>query len=154
MPFPVYQEVDQAGNDTNSIVYNTTAPTLTNGQEVKPQADVNGNQKQTLATLIAGEDLTNNVLKTEQRFSYAAISTATTTTVKSGAGFVHTITIAGGTLGAITVYDNTAGSGTAIIPTFTPTATLPCPTIILDETFSTGLTIVTAAATIINVSYR
>lgn len=110
--------------------------------------------KNTLATLIAGEDLANNVTKVEQRFNYATITTATTTVIKSGAGFVHTINILGGTLGAITVYDNTTGSGTTIIPTITPTATLPCPPIILDESFGTGLTIVTAAATVINVSFR
>ncbi|GEM_PF-5358460 len=91
MPFPVYQEVDQAGNDTNSLIYNTTAPTLSNGQEVKPQADVNGNQKNTLATLIAGEDLTYNVLKVEERFSYSNVTA--TTTVKSGAGFIHNLTV-------------------------------------------------------------
>lgn len=102
----------------------------------------------------AYEDNTNQVAKVEHRFSFATISSATTTTIKSGAGLVHSINIIGGTLGAITVYDNTAGSGTAICPTFTPTATLPCPAILLDEVFGTGLTIVTAAATIINVSYR
>lgn len=86
--------------------------------------------------------------------SYATITTATTTTIKSGAGVIKSINILGGTLGAITVYDNTAGSGTTIFPTFTPSATLPCPPITLEEAFTTGLTIVTAAATIINVSYR
>ncbi len=155
MPFPVYQEVDQAGNDTNSLIYNTTAPTLVNGQEVKPQADVNGNQKQTLATLIAGEDLTNNVLKVEERFSYASYSTAqTATTIKSGAGFLHTVTILGGTAGAITVWDNTAGSGTTILPAFTPgNVTVPV-TLTIDAIFSTGLTFTTAAATVIEFSYR
>jgi hypothetical protein len=102
----------------------------------------------------AYEDNTNSKAVVEHRYSFAAISSATTTPIKSGAGLVHSINIIGGTLGAITVYDNTAGSGTAICPTFTPTATLPCPAILLDELFSTGLTIVTAAATIINVSYR
>lgn len=113
-----------------------------------------GHEEVSLGTQISGEDLTNDVLKTEQRFSYATIKTATTTTVKSGAGFVHAITIIGGTLGTVAVYDNTAASGTEIIPSFTPTATFPNPTIILDESFSTGLTIITGAATIINISYR
>lgn len=84
-------------------------------------------------------------------FSYAAINTATTTTVKSGIGILHTITVAAGTLGAITVYDNTAGSGTTIMRTFTPTV---AGTYILDVGFTTGLTIVTAAATVVTVSYR
>jgi hypothetical protein len=111
-------------------------------------------KKVTQVTSLAGEDITNDVLKVEQRFTSAAISTATTTTVKTGVGVVHAISIVGGTLGAITVYDNTAASGTTILPTFTPTAALPCPSIILDETFTVGLTVVTAAATIINISYR
>lgn len=118
------------------------------------KGDSVGNLNTNLNTYISGEDSTNNVMRVEGQFSYATISTATTTTIKSTSGLVHTINIIGGTLGAITVYDNTAASGTTIIPTFTPTATLPNPTIVLDEIFSTGLTIVTAAATIINVSYR
>ncbi len=84
-------------------------------------------------------------------YLYTAINTATTTTVKSGAGVLHSITVAAGTLGAITVYDNTAGSGTTIMRTFTPTA---AGTFVLDVSFNTGLTIVTAAATVVTVSYR
>lgn len=110
--------------------------------------------QQNLATAIAGEDLTNNVLKVEQRFSYIAISTAVTTTVKATSGFLHTITIvaAGASGNTVTVYDNTAGSGTAIIPTFTPVVG----TLLLDVSFGTGLTIVTAGTTppILTVSYR
>lgn len=100
------------------------------------------------------EDNTNGKAVVEHRYTYEAINTATTTVVKSGAGLVHTITIAGGTAGAITVYDNTAGSGTEIIPTFTPAAVDPPVTLTLDVEFDTGLTIVTAAATVITVSYR
>lgn len=135
-------------------VYNASEPTLVDGDGSSLAVDVNKNLKTTNTTLAAGEDLTNDVQKVEQRFSYATIKTLATTTIKSGAGFVHSITIIGGTLGTIAVYDNTAASGTEIIPSFTPTATLPCPTMILDETFSTGLTIITGAATIINISYR
>lgn len=113
--------------------------------------DASGNLNAGLATLIAGEDLTNNLLRVEERYSYAAISTAVTTVVKSGAGFVHAINVLGGTLGAITVYDNTSASGTTIWPTFTPLAAQPW---IIDASFGTGLTVVTAAATVIQVSYR
>lgn len=42
--------------------YNTSAPTLTNGQRGDAQLDVNANLKTTAATLAAGEDLTNNIL--------------------------------------------------------------------------------------------
>lgn len=134
--------------------YNSSAPTYDNGDIADFQADVNGNTKVREQYAPGYEDNTNNKAIVEHRYTSAVISSATTTTIKSGAGLVHTISILGGTLGAITVYDNTAGSGTTICPTFTPTAAVPCPPIILDETFATGLTIVTAAATIINVSYR
>lgn len=107
---------------------------------------------------LAGEDLTNDVMKVEQRFSYANITTATTTTVKSGAGFLHAITFNTPVASSvITIYDNTAGSGTKI-----GTITLPAVllaqgayTAPLNVSFTTGLTIVTAtAASDLTVSYR
>lgn len=100
---------------------------------------------------IAGEDLTADVLKVEQRFTPAYISTATTTTVKSGAGFLHSLTVNGGTAGTIIGYDNTAGSGTVL---FSFDSTNALATYLFDIVFSTGLTIVTASATKITVSYR
>jgi hypothetical protein len=138
---------------TGGGVYNSTPPTLTNGQQYTEQLDVNGNLKDTMATLLAGEDLVNNVIKVEQRFSYAVIQTAATTIVKSGAGFLHAFNVIGGTLGQITVYDNTAGSGTMIIPTTTISGIGQLPAI-YDIAFNTGLTIVTATAIDITISYR
>ncbi len=136
-------------------IYQTTPDTLTNNQTGAVGIDANRNMKAVLATLLAGEDLTNNVMKVEQRFSFASYSTAqAATVVKSGTGFLHTVTILGGTAGAITVWDNTAGSGTTILPAFTPgNVTVPV-TITLDVSFATGLTITTAAATVIALSYR
>lgn len=70
----------------------------------------------TSRTLLAGEDLTNNVQKVEQRFT--PFSVTADTLVKTGAGFVHTITIspitATPTAGLVTIYDNTAESGTVL----------------------------------------
>lgn len=83
----------------------------------------------------------------------AAISSATTTTIKTGSGMLASITILGGTMGAITVYDNTAGSGTTICPAFTPAAS-SMETLTFNCNFKTGLTIVTAAATVLQVSYQ
>src|SRR6266436_4258101 len=54
-------------------VYRSTAPTYSNGQRTEALADVNGNLLVSLATLIAGEDITNDRLKVEQRFSYARV---------------------------------------------------------------------------------
>ena len=85
------------------------------------------------------------------------ITTATTTTVKSGAGVLKSITINKGiATGVITIYDNTAASGTKI-GTITFGAALvsdPPVTGIYDAAFATGLTVVTSAATDITVSYK
>lgn len=129
----------------------------TSGDERAMTIDESQNLNVNLGTLIAGEDLTNNVLKVEQRMSYANIATATTTTVKSGAGFLHSIVINKHVAtGIITVYDNTAGSGTLIATITTGAALLSDPplTAILDVSFATGLTIVTSQAENITISYR
>lgn len=44
--------------------YNSSAPTYDNGDRVETQFDVNGNKKMTLATALAGEDLTNDLIGT------------------------------------------------------------------------------------------
>lgn len=79
------------------------------------------------------------------------ISTATTTVVKTGSGVIGSVTVTGGAAGTIVIYDNTAASGT-IIASFDSTAALA--TYLRDKTFTTGLTIVTSAATKITVAWR
>jgi len=79
------------------------------------------------------------------------IVTATTTVVKTGKGILHTITVEGGTAGTIVVYDNTAASGT-VLASFSSTNALA--TYTFDVAFSTGLTVVTSAATSLSVSYK
>jgi hypothetical protein len=89
--------------------------------------------------------------------TYTHVSTATTTTVKSGAGFLHALTINTYVASAtITIYDNTAASGTKIATITLPsTITGDAPiTLTYDLVFSTGLTIVTSGATDITVSSR
>lgn len=87
----------------------------TSGDERSMTIDESQNLNVNLGTLIAGEDLTNDVLKNEQRFSYANISTAVGTAVKSAAGFLHGITINNaGTAWEVDVYDGTSSSGTKI----------------------------------------
>lgn len=80
--------------------------------------------------------------------NYTNIASATTTTVKSGQGTLVRITNNKKVLsGVITIYDNTAGSGTKI-------GTITNPGTLLDSAqtfeygvhFHTGLTIVTSAA--------
>jgi len=70
----------------------------------------------------------------------------TTTVVKSGQGILHTITFnKPAATGVVTIYDNTAASGT-IIGTITVPANPQPVTLHYDATFDTGLTIVTATA--------
>lgn len=77
------------------------------------------------------------------------ITTATTTTVKSGKGILRGISVNTTAAGTITVYDNTAGSGTKI---GTLKASIVEGTYFgLPAVFNTGLTIVTAAASDITV---
>lgn len=80
------------------------------------------------------------------------ISTATTTTAKTGTGQFGGIVIEGGTLGTITIYDNTAASGT-ILAAFDATAGRGQYDF-KGIGFYTGLTIVTGAATQLTVIYR
>lgn len=81
----------------------------------------------------------------------------TTTVVKTGQGILHTLAINNPAVDAvITIYDNTAASGTKIA-TITQPASLANdqPSFVLyDCTFSNGLTVVTSvAAQDITVSY-
>lgn len=70
----------------------------------------------------------------------------TTTVVKSGGGIIHTITFNNPVAtGVITIYDNTAGSGTVIGTITIPANPMPV-TLTYDRHFTTGLTIVTATA--------
>lgn len=88
---------------------------------------------------------------------FSNITTGTTTTVKSGKGILHKIVLNTYVAAAtITIYDNTAASGTKI-GTLTLPATITGDTPITlpyDLQFSTGLTLVTSGATDITVIYR
>lgn len=86
---------------------------------------------------------------------YTNIASATTTTIRTGKGILNRITVNKAVAsGVITIYDNTAGSGTKI-GTITNPATLLHSQITLDYdvAFTTGLTIVTSAADDITVSW-
>lgn len=137
-----------------TALYNATPVVYNDGDDAGLQVDANGNTLVSIATKFAGEDLVNDVLKVENRYNYNYISTSVTTTVKTGSGFLHAITVenAGATGNAITIYDNTAGSGT-VIANFSVALT---GTFTFNVSFTTGLTIVNAGTTSPNltVSYR
>ena len=79
------------------------------------------------------------------------ITTATTTVVKTGPGVLVSIVLNATNAGTITVYDNTAGSGTKIA-TISAAAPAGASFGYLCQ-FTTGLTIVTASADNITVVY-
>ena len=98
-----------------------------------------------LGLQIAGEDTNADVLKVEQQFSYANYTTSAANAPKSGPGLFHGVHVnSTALLSAMTIYDNTAASGTII-------ATLPANTSAgfyqFNAKFGTGLIVNTAAAT-------
>ncbi len=79
-------------------------------------------------------------------YSYANITSNTTTVLRTGGGILHAITFnAPVATGTVTIYDNTAGSGTKIGTVTVPASPMPV-TLFFDAVFTTGLTIVTATA--------
>lgn len=83
-------------------------------------------------------------------FDYRNIATAATTVVKSGSGHLESITVNTTAAGTITIYDNTAASGTII---GIMQASIGTNTYYYSIQFGIGLTIVTAAASDITVAY-
>lgn len=85
-------------------------------------------------------------------YSFLNLAANATTTVKTGAGFLHTMTIntKGATANTVTVYDNTAASGTKI-GTFD--TTLGQQTFVFDIAFSTGLTAIIATGTAADITF-
>jgi len=110
-----------------------------------------------LVTLLAGEDVANDVQKVEQRFAYSAVTADTA--VKSAPGFLHAITCqsdAAATAGSIIVYDNTAESGTQIWNWTVSAVEYQPRTLFFDVAFSVGLYVgyTTTADVNCTVSYR
>lgn len=104
-------------------------------------ADTLDSLNATLSTKLAGEDLTNDVLKTEQRYSFTRL--AADGQVKAGAGFLHTLTFACAdatpTAGSIIVYDSLTETGTVIYSETFDTTAFRGFSVVLDVSFSTGL---------------
>ena len=121
--------------------------------------DTNLAHRNTLATKIAGEDLTVDVQKVEQRYSTSGVLTGDTQ-VKGSAGFVHTVTIscndAAPTAGTIDIYDNTSATGTKIFTWTLTTAAFNPFSVILDVTCANGIyaDFTTTADVAVFVSYR
>lgn len=103
---------------------------------------------------IEGENATVHRMSTIEDYNYTNITTASTTNVRAGAGKLRGIVINKAIAGStITIYDNTAGSGTKIGTITFGAALLSDPPIFADfsVSFSIGCTIVTSAAVDITV---
>jgi hypothetical protein len=136
--------VTAVGNFTsNAGLYLSIATTYTSGATVPITMDVNGNTQVREQYAPGYEDNTNNVAKVEQRFSYGALLSVATTTVKASSGFLHSFTVGLPSCPTIIWYDSTVPSGTRI---WTTAAGLPQGSYILDVTFGTGLTLDPVAA--------
>ena len=89
-------------------------------------------------------------VKTNFAFSYKNITTNDNTTVKSGAGILHTLVIGTiGTTSSVIVYDSTTAAGT-IIGTF---STVLQNTLVLDVNFTTGLTVAPSGGAAANLTF-
>jgi hypothetical protein len=128
---------------------------ITSGNaNVSAQAVMSTFTPQTLNAHLADKlDYVNDSITTYQTPHYiTTISTATTTTVANFPVVVSEIRVLGGTLGNVTVYDSSSASGTIVVPALTPDKgqiLVGCA-----ANFSLGCTIVTAAATVITITWR
>jgi hypothetical protein len=97
----------------------------------------------------------HEIANAREATSFAYITTATTTQVKTGAGFLHAIIInkAAAAAGTIKIIDNTSGTTANIATIFHDTGLAP-KVLEYGIPFATGLRIVTSGADDITVIYR
>jgi|SRR3989304_4446539 len=99
-----------------------------------------------------GDGPAQGIWTVRENYSYRNITTATTTYVKSAPGTLAGILVNGGTMGSLTVADNTAAAaGTVIATIAAPYAGQVIP---FGVRCSNGIGIVTGAATNITVVYK
>lgn len=144
-------------NTLPRLVYNASPTARTEGQHGQWQGDTLGNGNVNLGTLLAGEDQNANLIVIESRYSTTRITTATTTVVKSGAGYIYGIAYGKRVAtGIITVYDNTSAAGTIIYVGTVGAAILQDPggNTFFNRVCSTGITVVTSQAEDITILWR
>ena len=135
----IYKAITAAGS---AVPTNTLQVGGTDGTDLRAiSTDASGNVNVNVKTTVTTRSGSTTVY----------ITTATTTDVKSGAGTVGSITNGGSaTSGTITIYDNTAGSGNVLwAGTLTAGQVLA-----LNMPVQTGITVVTAAADTLALSYE
>ena len=163
-PGTQYQELATTSPGIGNLIlgrYLSTPPSLTNNQIESLQLDASGNTKTTLATLIAGEDLTNNVLGTLPKpvngsqyapSTYQQFASVTKANIKATAGnvFFFRITNANAAVRYFQLHNKAsapAGGDTAQLSFLVPAGTATAPGIFElginelapSEYFSTGI---------------
>lgn len=124
-----YQTPDMDGNGAEEVNLRTSAGVELLGQQASAAS---------LPVVVASDQSSIPVKTWGPSSHWQRISTNTTTTLKSGAGFLRRIIKSGAAM--VTIYDSTTGSGT-IIQALSSTSVQT--TITYDIPFTTGLTIVT-----------
>lgn len=142
-----------------SAIYNAAPTARTEGQFGPLQADASGSLRQTLATLIAGEDLTNNVLAVAQQPlatnthapTVVTAINATNAVGKAAAGNLYAVYGYNGNAATryIHIFNATALPANGTAPTLAPIAVPTGQTFSLDLAgygiyFSTGIVVATS----------
>jgi hypothetical protein len=136
---------------------NVTSPTFTDGDRADLQSDINGYLKMREQYAPAYENNTTGRAVVEHNYTMGRVTADGS--IKASAGFVHTVTLSATgavTAGVITLYANTAESGTVIWSGIAQVAMNPV-TILLDVEVATGIYVGydgTVANVATSVSYR
>lgn len=98
--------------------YLATIPTLTDEKVLNEDLlDVRGNRMVSQGTLLAGENLTDDILKVESRALYQNISADTL--IKTGPGSFFGFIVNSHSSGTLKVWDNTSAATTVLLNTIT-----------------------------------
>ena len=126
-----------------------TSPTsITENQFGTVRMDTNRFLYVGLGTLISGENQTTNRMMVAPTYTHTYVAAGQATTViKSSPGLLHSVTFwaAAAATNVTTIYDHASGSGTIIGLPAATAVTFPT-TVILDVSFTVGLTVITATA--------
>lgn len=154
----VASDAADSGNPVKvGLKVNVTSPTFTDGDRADLQGDINGFLKNREQYAPVYENNVTGKAEVEHKYTNARVTADGQ--VKASAGFVHTVTLSATgavTAGVITLYNNTAESGTVLWSGTAQVAMNPV-TIILDVEASTGLYVGydgTVANVATSVSYR
>lgn len=148
---------NSGGTPTGLFTFGSLSQPLGNLTAVTPQATLAGSEPFAAVAAIF-RPVAVGVSGTVQigGYNYTNITSATTTVVKTGPGVLHIIAVNTDVASAtITVYDNTAASGTKIGTLTCQASTVGEPkSVTYDAAFLTGLTLVTSGATDVTVTWK